>query len=502
MANAVIYARYSSHNQRDESIEDQVRVCREAAAREGDRIVRVYADRAISGTSTDKRAAFAEMVADSAAGEWSRVYVYKTDRFARNRYDSAIYKAKLKKNGVRVVSATENIQDGPDGILLEAVLEGMAEYYSANLGENVRRGMRGNALNCLHNGVSVYGYDHGEDGRFVVNDMEARAVRTAFEMYAAGAGMPEIAEALSSYRTKRGSRIRMQTLTNMLRNEKYAGVYTFKDVRVEDGMPAIVDRETFDRVQRRLALRIRKRRGTVDYLLSGKLFDADGNRYHGRSGHGKSGRKYPYYRCEETRHQVPKGKMEGAVADAVRSFLESDHVAGVIADLVLEEQDEAIADDLAAMEAFRDRIASNDRERARLVDLAAKIGATDDIASKLRALEEEAEGLRDELAEMERGTPVFDREHIEFWVHEIVGKNDPLEVIALFVKRVTLDRGRGIMRVEFIFDDDYRGDGPGGCSREVPFGLSGEKWETPSSDTETGGSRSSPLAGAEGFEPP
>ena len=146
MASAVIYARYSSSGQREESIEDQVRVCTEEARRNGDRIVRVYADRATSGTTTNHRAAFAEMVADSARGWFEKVYVYKTDRFARNRYDSAIYKTKLKRNGVRVVSATERIEDGPDGILLEAVLEGMAEYYSANIAENVKRGLHVNAL--------------------------------------------------------------------------------------------------------------------------------------------------------------------------------------------------------------------------------------------------------------------------------------------------------------------------------------------------------------------
>lgn len=160
------------------------------------------------------------------------------------------------------------------------------------------------------------------------------------------------------------------------------------------------------------------------------------------------------------------------MAGVVRRFIDSDHVAGIIADLVLEEQDEALAEDLDAMDAFRDRIAANDRERARLVELASKVGATDDIAAKLTALEEEAVDLRAELADMERGTPVFDRDQIEFWLHEVVGKSDPLEVIALFVKRVTLDRERGHMHVEFIFDDDYRGDGPGGCSRMVETGLS------------------------------
>ena len=190
------------------------------------------------------------------------------------------------------------------------------------------------------------------------------------------------------------------------------------------------------------------------------------------------------------------------MAGVVRRFIDSDHVAGIIADLVLEEQDEALAEDLDAMDAFRDRIAANDRERARLVELASKVGATDDIAAKLTALEEEAVDLRAEFADMERGTPVFDRDQIEFWLHEVVGKSDPLEVIALFVKRVTLDRERGHMHVEFIFDDDYRGDGPGGCSRMVETGLSPENERTPSSETESGGSRSYRMAGAEGFEPP
>lgn len=169
---------------------------------------------------------------------------------------------------------------------------------------------------------------------------------------------------------------------------------------------------------------------------------------------------------------------------------------------MLEEQDEALAEDLDAMDAFRDRIAASDRVRARLVELASKVGTTDDIAAKLTALEEEAADLRAELADMERGTPVFDHDQIEFWLHEMVGKSDPLEVIALFVKRVTLGRERGQMHVELIFHDDYRGDGPGGCSRKVSSGLSLENERAPSSEIESGGSRSYRLAGAEGFEPP
>lgn len=482
MANAVIYARYSSSGQREESIEDQVRVCTEEARRNGDRIMRVYSDKATSGTTTDHRAAFAEMIADSSRGWFEKVYVYKTDRFARNRYDSAIYKTKLKRNGVRVVSATERIEDGPDGILLEAVLEGMAEYYSANLSQNVRRGLHGNALKCKHNGVMAYGYDRGDDGYYHINEEQARVVRTAFEMYDSGSGLPEIVEALRPWRTSYGKPFTMKTISKLLRNEKYAGVYEYGGVRVEDGVPAIVGRDLFDRVQRRLALRTRKRRGTVEYLLSGKLFDVDGNRYQSSSGHGKSGRKYTYYRCPATGHIIQQGKIERMVAQNVQEFLASDHIAGVIADLVLEEQEQALSDDLDAMEAMRKRLAENDREQARMVDLAAKTGATDAVAAKLDELVAERDAVAAELAELEKGTPVFDREHVEFWVQEIVGKKDPLEVIALFVKRVVLDPGNDRFRVEFVVDGGGGGDGGGNETNPRP-------------DAPDGGSCKSRLAG-------
>lgn len=126
MTKAVIYARYSSHNQRDASIEDQVRVCREDAERRGDEIVGIYADRAVSGTS-DRRDQFQKMIADAERADWDVVYTYKTDRFARSRYDSAIYKSRLRKFGKTIVCSAESIPEGPDGIILESVLEGMAK---------------------------------------------------------------------------------------------------------------------------------------------------------------------------------------------------------------------------------------------------------------------------------------------------------------------------------------------------------------------------------------
>ena len=164
MTRAAIYARFSSSRQREESIADQVRVCTERAVREGWDIAGTYTDEARSGTDASHRPGFQRMVADAERGAFDVLLVYKLDRFARNRYDSATYRAKLRRAGVEVVSATEGVPDGPEGIILDSVLEGMAEYYSANLAQNVRRGMEGNALKCRHNGVRVFGYFNSPDG--------------------------------------------------------------------------------------------------------------------------------------------------------------------------------------------------------------------------------------------------------------------------------------------------------------------------------------------------
>ena len=148
---AVIYARYSSDNQREESIEGQLRECTAYCKKNDITILRTYIDRAMSA-KTDHRPDFQQMIKDSAKGLFDVIIVWKLDRFARNRYDSAHYKAQLRKYGVKVLSATENISEGPEGIILESMLEGMAEYYSAELSEKVIRGHTENALKCKYNG--------------------------------------------------------------------------------------------------------------------------------------------------------------------------------------------------------------------------------------------------------------------------------------------------------------------------------------------------------------
>ena len=183
--NAVIYARYSSSGQNDQSIEGQLRECRAFAEREGYNVVFEYVDRALTGRN-DERPQFRKMIKDSERKQFQVVIVWKLDRFSRNRYDSAHYKHILRKNGVRVVSATERISDDPDGILLEGIIESMAEHFSANLAQNIRRGQRQNAEKGLHvGGVTPYGYKV-VDRRLAADEKEAVVVRYAFEEYSKG----------------------------------------------------------------------------------------------------------------------------------------------------------------------------------------------------------------------------------------------------------------------------------------------------------------------------
>ncbi|MGF7050573.1 DNA invertase Pin-like site-specific DNA recombinase [Paenibacillus sp. DS2015] len=204
--NVVIYARYSSHMQTEQSIEGQLQVCYDFAKKNNMTVIHEYIDRATSGTS-DKRPQFQKMIDDSHKKMFQGVLVYQLDRFARNRYDSAIYKSKLKKNNVRVFSAKENITDDASGILVEGLLESMAEYYSVELSQKIRRGMDINAQKCLRTGGNVaLGYKVDENKRFIIDHEKAPIVRMVFEMYAEGKTIIEITTYLNShnYKTSRG----------------------------------------------------------------------------------------------------------------------------------------------------------------------------------------------------------------------------------------------------------------------------------------------------------
>lgn len=222
---AVIYARYSSDNQREESTEGQLRECTAFAQKNDITILRNYIDRAFSA-KTDNRPAFQEMIKDSGKKLFDVIIVWKLDRFARNRYDSARYKAALKKNGVKVVSATEVISDGAEGIILESVLEGYAEYYSADLSEKVIRGMTENALKGKFNGGRLpIGYIVDEEHHLQIDPTTAPFILEAYKRYADGATMTQIRDLLNEQgvSSKRGMPMNYNNVQLLLHNRRYIG---------------------------------------------------------------------------------------------------------------------------------------------------------------------------------------------------------------------------------------------------------------------------------------
>ena len=336
--NVVIYARFSSHSQTEQSIEGQLKVCYEYAKQNQHTVVGEYIDRAISGT-TDNRAQFQRMISDSDKHTFEGVFVYQLDRFARNRYDSAINKAKLKKNGVRVLSAKENIADDASGILVEGVLESMAEYYSAELSQKIRRGMNLNAEKCLCNGSNPgLGYRVNENRGFDVVEDEARIVREIFERYARGETKTEILHDLQRrhLKTSLGKEFNHNSITRILKNKRYIGVYMYKGKETPGGMPRIIDDDIFDKVQERLEKNRRapaRTTGDGEYLLTTKLFCGHCKEMMiGYSGTSKTGNKYHYYNCKNARKKkcdkkiISKQYIEDCVVAECLKILTEDNM--------------------------------------------------------------------------------------------------------------------------------------------------------------------------------
>jgi len=332
--NGVIYARYSCDHQREESIEGQIRECREYADRNGINIIEVYADRALTG-KTDKRPRFQKMIKDSEKRQFDVIVVWKLDRFSRNRYDSATYKNKLKKNGVRVVSAKEQISDSPEGIILESMLEGMAEYYSADLAVKITRGLKENALKGWYNGGTVpLGYMRGPEKKLVINPDTAPLVVEIYERYANGETVREIIASLNErgIKTTRGCSFRQSSLDTLLTNDVYIGYYRAMGETIEGGMPAIVSRELFDRVQQRRAKNRRapsSAKADVEYLLTTKLFCGRcGSMMAGESGKSHMGTKYYYYKCG--RHKRAEGCRQRSLRKEVAEKIVIDRAIEII----------------------------------------------------------------------------------------------------------------------------------------------------------------------------
>lgn len=348
MKTAVIYARFSSHTQTEQSIEGQLRECYAYAKRNDIAIVGEYIDRALTGT-TDKRPNFLRMIDDSKKKTFQYVLVYQLDRFARNRYDSANYKAKLKKNGARVLSARENITEDASGILVEGLLESMAEYYSAELSQKVKRGVQ-ESLRKGHflGGVGTLGYDIKEK-KWVVNPQEAEIVNEAFTRYKNGEKAKDISEDFNArgIHTKTGGIFKRNDFPRLIRNKKYIGLYEHKGELLPNIVPVIVDEQLFykcNAIMDKHKHRSRETKQDVNYILSGKLYCGHcGSNIVAECARSKTGKMYYYYKCINKKHNTknctgktyPKQELEDYIFRNTVEHILTPKVIDQIAELVV-----------------------------------------------------------------------------------------------------------------------------------------------------------------------
>jgi DNA invertase Pin-like site-specific DNA recombinase len=443
-------------------------------------------DRALSG-KTDNRPSFQRLIKDSEKQQFEAVIMYTLDRFARNRYDSAIYKAKLKKNGVKVFYAKQPMPDTPEGIILESVLEGYAEYYSENLSRNIKRGIRENALQGLATGGAnlLLGYTVGEDRKYAIDPVGAKVVQEIFQMYADGKSATQIINYCNErgYKTARGRAFNKNSLGTILRNEKYIGTYRLMDVVVPNGMPAIIEKPLFDKVQAMLKHNATARARTKaheNYLLTAKLFCGYcGSPMVGESGTSKTGKVHFYYKCTKCKREHACRKKsekkdwieEVAVRYTVEKVLTDENIQR-ISEKAMEIIEKESADS-TYLEALRAELKDVQKKIKNLVSAIEQGLMSPSTKERLDELEEEKSNIEGKIAREDMKKPLLTKERIAYWLTsfksgDIHDKEYQQRVIDTLVNSL------------YVFDED-----DGGRRIVFTFNLSGNNTSTlKSSDIE------------------
>ena len=462
---AVIYARYSSDNQREESIEGQIRECTAYAEKNGITVIKHYIDRAFSA-KTDNRPEFQQMIKDSGKKLFDVVFVWKFDRFARNRFDSANYKMILKKNGVHLISVMEPIAEGSQGILVETLLEGMAEYYSAELSEKVIRGQTENALKgkCT-GGTGTIGYKIDDDKFYHLDPLTSPLVLEAFQRYDNGDKMVEIVNFLNDkgVRNMLGGKMTHSSVNTMLKNRRYIGELSFRDIVVPDAIPVIVPKDLFDRVQKRLDKNKRAPacgKADEEYLLTTKLLCGKcGALMFGESGTSATGRTYYYYKCANVKRRkgcnkktVQKDWLEDLVVRETMKLIQDDAMIDKIVQLVMDVQNQ----ENTTIPLLEKQLREVNKKLDNLMKAIEDGLYTRTTKERLEELESQKDELTVKIADEKLKKPSFNEDFIRFWLmkfrkFDISQKKQRKALIEIFVNAIFLYDDR--MLITFNYKD-------------------------------------------------
>jgi DNA invertase Pin-like site-specific DNA recombinase len=456
---AALYARFSpGREQTEQSIEGQVRVCEEYAKAHGIAIIATYIDRRISGRRED-RPEFQRMIADSAAKKWDTVLVYRTDRFGRSKYDIAVYKHKLSQHGVKVLPAAEATVDGPEGIILEALMEGLAEYYSAELSQKVSRGMKESAYKGkATGGTRVLGYRTAADKSYIIDQEEAQTVRRIFDLYIKGTPTQAICDEVNGLGLKNtwGKSFRIDGIKSVLQNSKYTGVFKYGEYQQEGAMPEIISAETFEVVQREMRKRSAGRKPKspkAEYLLIGKLFCGHcKSSMVGISGTGRNGAHY-YYQCPAKRRgtcdkqHVRRDWIEQTVVEETLRHNLRPEFLPELAHKIYENQ--TAQDNADEIKHFKRLLVENQKAQGNIMKAIEAGMFSPALQSRMAELEKEAENLRGEVAFFDSQRFELTEEQIHFLLESFaeMQEDESLEdyhrrIIRTFVSQVFLYDGK------------------------------------------------------------
>lgn len=446
---AVIYARYSSDNQREESIEGQVRECQSFAERKGYSVIRTYIDRALSGTRADNRPEFQQMISDSTLREFQYVIVWKIDRFSRDKFDSVKYKYALKSSGVSVISATEPIDGSPEGQMMESVFEGISVYYIKDLAQKTSRGMTENAIKGKFNGGTLtFGYTIDENHHFQLDPVNAPIVLDVFTRYSDGETIRSILDDISSKMSNNGRKFTYHFLNWMLNNRRYLGEYKFQDTVNNEAIPPIISQELFDKCQHRLNVNKHKagsfKKNKEKYLLTGKIFcGICGATISGISGTGKCKSIYRYYKCMNVKKHkcnkkpVQKELIENIVLNAALDIFKDKALIRKISKACFDLQSK----ESPMLPALKRRLRENQKEIKNLMN-AIKAGIVlKTTKSELEKLEAEQEQLEINIAMEKLVKPVIPQEKIQAWLMnfaatDLSDQSQKQRIIDIFVNSV------------------------------------------------------------------
>lgn len=453
--NVVIYARFSSSEQREESIEGQVKVCTEYAENNDYTVIRTYVDRALTGRN-DKRPDLQRLLSDSNNNNFQAVIVYSIDRFGRNLQQCLTNENKLKQNGVALFSATEHFTNDPAGIFYRNLMMAHSQYYCDELSQKIRRGMDINAEKCLSTGGNIaLGFKVDDKKNFQIDPDTAPIVQYIFESYASGKTVTEIINQLNSQglKTSRGVPFNKNSLHSMLKNKRYIGIYTYKGTEKIGGMPRIISDELFNKVaeimdkNRKAPARARAK---VEYLLTTKIFCGYCKEMMtGFSGTGKSGKVYRYYVCNGTKKKACKKKkvnkeyIEDLVVNECRKLLTNENIKKIANSISKISESEK---DTAHLKFLKKALSENERKHKNALNAIIECdleSVRKSLYEQIPILEKEHSELQKQIALEEKNFPVLTVPMVHFFLRKLKDGNvDDIKyrktLINVFINKIYL----------------------------------------------------------------